>query len=170
MQRSNTRDHDELERFKTDINLTEYAAHLGYAMDRRACSRNSVAMHRLADSDKVIIARDSDQHWIYFSVRDDRDNGSIIDFHQHRTGTNLGQTRQELRAFMGLEPAHRPAPKAYADKVEITPSRDQQALDNEYRHTENVTTHAYLNMDRAVGRGILSADRFADRSHCRRHR
>ena len=30
--------------------------------------------------DKIVIAQDEDQHWIYFSVRDDSDNGSIIDF------------------------------------------------------------------------------------------
>ena len=54
MQHSNTRD-DELERFKRNINMTEYAAHLGYTVDRRASSLNSVAMHRQADHDKVII-------------------------------------------------------------------------------------------------------------------
>lgn len=68
---------DELERFKTTINLTEYATSQGYQLDKRASSRNSVVMRHPA-GDKVVIARGEDQHWIYFSVRDDADNGSII--------------------------------------------------------------------------------------------
>jgi hypothetical protein len=37
-------DQAELDRFKRDINLTEYAAHLGYEIERRSSSRHSVAM------------------------------------------------------------------------------------------------------------------------------
>ena len=47
---------DELERFKTAINLTEYAASQGYQLDKRASSRNSVVMRHPA-GDKVVIAR-----------------------------------------------------------------------------------------------------------------
>jgi hypothetical protein len=35
---------DELETFKTDINLTQYGAASGYRLDRKASSRNSVLM------------------------------------------------------------------------------------------------------------------------------
>jgi hypothetical protein len=35
---------DELESFKTNINLTEYAAASGYRLDRKASSRNSAVM------------------------------------------------------------------------------------------------------------------------------
>ena len=38
------RQRDELERFKTAINLTEYAASEGYQLDRRESSRNSLVM------------------------------------------------------------------------------------------------------------------------------
>jgi hypothetical protein len=75
---------DELENFKTNINLTEYAASQGYELDRRQSSRNSVIM-RHASGDKFIVAQGHDRHWIYFSVRDEADNGSIIDFIQNRT-------------------------------------------------------------------------------------
>jgi hypothetical protein len=91
---------DELERFKTAINLTEYAASQGYQLDKRASSRNSVVM-RDPVGDKVVIARDEDQHWIYFSVRDDTDNGSIIDFIQHRRRSSLAEVRRELRPWIG---------------------------------------------------------------------
>jgi hypothetical protein len=37
------------------------------------------------DGDKIVIARDeSSQHWIYFSVSDTNDHGTIIDFLNYR--------------------------------------------------------------------------------------
>ncbi len=69
----------ELEEFKSSINLSEYAASQGYLMDRRASSRNSVVM-RTESGDKIVIARGHDGHWIYFSVRDDSDHGTIMGF------------------------------------------------------------------------------------------
>ena len=57
----------ELDRFKTDINLTEYAVHLGYEVDRRARSRHSIAMRHHSGDDKVIVARNHNGHWMYFS-------------------------------------------------------------------------------------------------------
>jgi hypothetical protein len=91
---------DELEDFKTNINLTEYAAGQGYVLDKKASSKNSAVL-RKPDGDKIIIARRQNQHWIYFSVRDDSDNGSIIDFVQKRKGLKLGRVRQELRRWVG---------------------------------------------------------------------
>ena len=91
---------DELETFKTSINLTAYAAGQGYQLDRKESSRSSVVM-RHPDGDKIIIARNQSGHWVYFSVKDEADNGSIVDFIQNRTGQNLGQVRQALRAWRG---------------------------------------------------------------------
>jgi LPS sulfotransferase NodH len=87
---------EELERFKTTINLTEYAASQGYQLDKRSSSRSSVVM-RHPGGDKVVIARDEDQRWIYCLVRDDADKGSIIDFVQRRCHCTLGDVRRELR-------------------------------------------------------------------------
>src|ERR1700722_7521028 len=90
---------DELEEFKRRINLTEYAAAIGYRLDRRASSRNSAVMSHPA-GDKIIVAKGEDGHWVYFSVRDDRDHGSIIDFEQRRKGGTLGEIRKVLRPWM----------------------------------------------------------------------
>lgn len=61
--------------FKSQINLTEFAAAQGYILDREHSSRNSVAM-RGPHEDKIIIARNAASgDWIYFSVTDDQDNG-----------------------------------------------------------------------------------------------
>ena len=90
---------DELERFKTEINLTEFAASLGYQLDRRKSSRSSIVM-RNAEGDKVIITRKEGGHWTYFSVRESLDHGSIIDFLQFREGINLGGVRNRLRPWI----------------------------------------------------------------------
>lgn len=89
----------ELESFKLRINLTEYAAHLGYMLDKKATSRNCAVM-RHSQGDKVVIAKGEDGHWIYFTVNDDRDNGSVIDFAMKRNRINLGQVRKELRPWI----------------------------------------------------------------------
>jgi hypothetical protein len=115
---------DELEDFKTTINLNEYAASEGYCIDRKASSRNSVAM-RHTSGDKIVIARGQDNHWIYFSVRDDTDNGTLIDFVQNRKGCKLGGVRQELRPWVGsTRTLARPHPDLFAQEIEkITKDR-----------------------------------------------
>lgn len=91
---------NELERFKNSINLTEFAASRSYTLDRRESSRASAVM-RHPNGDKIIIAQSEGGDWIYFSVRDDRDNGTIIDFLQHRGGGSLGDVRKILRNWLG---------------------------------------------------------------------
>jgi hypothetical protein len=59
---------------------------------------------RSVAADKVIVKRDADQHYVYFSVRDERDDGSIIDFAMRRKGLNLGQVRKELRRGSACRP------------------------------------------------------------------
>ena len=91
---------DELEDFKTTINLSQYAAAQGYTLDRKSSSRNSAVMVDTA-GDKIIIAKGHDRHWVYFSVHSASDpGGSIIDFVQHRLGLNLGHIRLELRPWL----------------------------------------------------------------------
>ncbi|NRB41038.1 MAG: toprim domain-containing protein [Pseudomonadales bacterium] len=52
-------------------------------------------------NDKIVIAKGNTNIWIYFSVRDDSDNGTIIEFVQNRSGLNLGKLRIELRPWIG---------------------------------------------------------------------
>ena len=94
----------ELESFKTDINLIGFATSQGYEIDGKESSRNSATMKNAA-GDKIIIGRAADGHWIYFSVRDDTDHGSIIDFTQRRGGGSLGEVRKQLREHLSTPPA-----------------------------------------------------------------
>ncbi len=90
---------EELERFKSDINLVEYALAVGYEYDRYRSTRSSAVLEH-SNGDKVVITTDRDGHGIYFSVRDERDNGTIIDFIQNRQHLNLGEVRKELRGWL----------------------------------------------------------------------
>jgi hypothetical protein len=49
-------------------------------------------------TDKIAVVRGEDQYWIYLSVNDDTDNGSIIDFIQQRRRYALCEVRRELRS------------------------------------------------------------------------
>lgn len=154
---------DELERFKTEINLTAYMAdEYGYTIDRKESSRNSAVM-RHHNSDKLIVARDHDGHWIYFSVRDDRDNGSIIDFIQHQQPCSLGYVRQALRIWTG---SARPKaePETYAPKLERT-NRDRLAVMAEFSRMKQAGNHPYLEQERFIPPDILKSPRFAGKIH-----
>ena len=154
------RQRDELERFKTAINLTEYAASEGYQLDHRASSRNSVVM-RHPGGDKIVIARGEDDHWIYFSVRDDSDNGSIIDFIQHRRRCSFGAVRQELRPWVGGSFV-RPVPGLYVPEL-VAVSRDRAGVIRALAGMRPLITHRYLEKERGIPRSLLEHPRFAGR-------
>lgn len=148
----------ELEGFKTGVNLSEFAASRGYLLDRRESSRNSAVM-RHADGDKIIIARnDANGHWIYFSIRDDRDNGTVIDFLQNRGGGSLGEIRKTLRAWSG---SPRPAVQVSAFVRELLPvSRDRAAVLAEWERARICLSLPYLT-GRGLGPDILTLPRFS---------
>jgi hypothetical protein len=149
---------EELERFKREINLGEYAASLGYQVDHQKSSRASLAMPHPGTGDKIIIARSgADQHWTYFSVRDDRDNGTILDFVANRQpAMNLGKIRQELRRWLGME-----RPPSVGEFVRTLPERvrDRGSVEREWAEAKVVANVRYLN-SRGIRPGTLASPRF----------
>jgi hypothetical protein len=101
---------DELHRFKSDIHFLRYAAErYGYQRDRRESSVSCHVLRHPASDDKIVARKDRDGHWTYFSVRDDRDHGTIIDFVLRRgRHSSLGSVRDELRSWLGTP---RPLPE-----------------------------------------------------------
>lgn len=116
-------------------------------------------MRHPVSHDKVIIKRGIDGHYVYFSVRDDRDNGSIIDFVQHRQGLSLGAVRKELRPWVGQPPV--PVPTFTAlHKTE----KDRIKVEAAYARMQDAGTgHPYLERKRALPGALLALDRFAGR-------
>lgn len=147
----------ELERFKTEINLSEFAASRGYALDRRESSRNSAVMRR-PDGDKIIIAlNEATGAWMYFSVRDDRDNGTVIDFLQNRGGGSLGEVRKTLRAWHG---SPRPVLQPTLFARDLVPvSRDRAAVLTAWERARACASLPYLT-SRGLGPDVLALPRF----------
>jgi hypothetical protein len=97
----------ELEVFKTKIDLRQFAVSIGYEIDRRESWRGSTVLRR--GPDKIVVKRNRNGHYVFFSVRDDSDNGTLIDFLKLRENLSLGAVRQILRPWIGLPP-HRSFP------------------------------------------------------------
>jgi len=147
----------ELEAFKRDIDLRAYAAEQGYAPERSILKEKctSVAMEKKG-IDKIVVGLDDDGHYVYFSVRDDTDKGSIIDFIKRRKRLNLGQMRKELRPWIG-----RVADPLLFPKLERT-KKDRLAVETSYQRMNVATRHPYLE-GRGITAAILASDRFAGR-------
>lgn len=151
---------DELEDFKTNINLTEYAAGQGYVLDKKASSKNSAVMRNHV-GDKIVITRRPNQHWIYFSVRDDSDNGSIIDFVQRRRGLKLGRVRQELRPWVGgSRIVARLHPDLFTQEIEPI-SKDRAQVLLQLARMKPLVFHRYLEEERKILATLLQSPCFA---------
>jgi hypothetical protein len=149
----------ELQSFKSDIDLRAYAAGLGYQLDRKESWRGTSVMRHPVSHDKVIIKRGHDGHYVYFSVRDDRDNGSIIDFVQFRQGLSIGAVRKELRPWIGQPPDNVPT-FPFLHKSE----RDRMKVEAAWaRMKDAVGGHPYLEKERALPGPLLALERFAGR-------
>jgi len=146
-------------RFKTDINLTQYAAHLGYEIDRKKTTRSSIAMRK--DADKIIISKRGSL-WVYFSVVDDSDNGTIINFLENRTRKTIAEIGKELQGWMG-ESVSLPDPQNYVEDVEeqiFDPARVLRI----FKRCQPARRHTYLER-RGIGGQVLGSPRFAGRIH-----
>jgi hypothetical protein len=149
----------ELESFKTQIDLRSYALGQGYQLDAKSSWRGTSVMRHPSTQDKVIIKRDMDGHYVYFSVRDDRDNGSIIDFVQNRQRLSLGTVRKELRPWTGQAPL--PVPQFPAlPKTE----KDRMKVEAAYARMQDANAgHPYLERERLIPAALLALDRFTGR-------
>lgn len=155
---------DELERFKSEINLVEYAQAQGYEIDKRESSRASTVMHQ--GDDKIIVATDQDGHGIYFAVRDDADNGSVIDFVQKRQVLNLGQVRRELRGWCPGSSSYRPLsmPEAERPRKPEASNADRQRVLAVWMQMEALPNggNPYLVEQRKLTAETLADPRFAN--------
>lgn len=155
---------DELEEFKRRIDLAQYAASRGYERDPKDSSVNSIAM-RHDDGSKILIGVGSDEHWIYCSVFDPADKGTIIDFVTRRTGWNLGQVRKELRPW--LSPGSCPAPPSPTARSYPKPEPmrvDLQDVQRRYRAMPIIRMpHRYLTDRRAIPPEVYLDPLFAGR-------
>jgi hypothetical protein len=148
----------ELDSFKSGIDLRAYAASQGYELDRKESWRGSAVM-RHPKGDKIVIKQDAaSSHYVYFSVRDDRDNGTIIDFVQNRQRLSIGTVRKELRPWIGQPPVQVPT---FTPLVKT--AKDRMRVDSEYAKMQVTLHHPYLENERALPAALLESGRFAGR-------
>ncbi len=144
----------ELETFKL-VDLRAFAAGQGYALDRKESWSGSAVM-RHSSGDKIIIKRDVDGHYVYFSVRDNTDHGTILDFAKRRLGLSLGGVRKELRPWVGMAsstfPPYPPLPKIVKDRVRV---------ERKYMQMQDAPSHPYLVNERGIAGDVLRSERFA---------
>ena len=146
----------ELDDFKREIDLRQFAVSLGYEIDRHESWRGSTVLRH--DGDKIVVKRNGNGHYVFFSVKDDRDNGTIIDFVQRRQHLTLGVVRQILRPWVrrsAAEPALFPR---------LAPSGpDRIRMENAYRRMPEAPRHPYLENERHLPVALLRAPRFMGR-------
>jgi Toprim-like/Protein of unknown function (DUF3991) len=155
----------ELDAFKREIDLRQFAASQGYEVDRRDSWRGSTVMRKGAE--KIVIKRNSNGHYVYFSVRDDGDNGTIIDFVQKRRASSLGHVRLALREWTG-KAASASLGSGTGQALPLFPalepaSKDRMHVETEYQRMSDAALHSYLETDRFIPAALLSSSRFAGR-------
>lgn len=156
----------ELLRFKTDINLSEYAAFSGYAIDQKKTSAQSVFMKN--GGHEIVIARGESGQWIYFTVGSKSDdNGTIVDFIQNRTRKNLGQVRRELRPWLGFKRRPKLNPNSFARGVRPSVPEDLKML-NTFADLLDVSDSKSSVIEKyfgslAIGKDLVLNDRFRDK-------
>ena len=148
---------EELEKFKTEINLVEYAQSFGYQYITKQSSRNSAVLAH-DNGDKIVVATDTDGHGVYFSVRDEADNGTIVDFVQNRSNPSLGGVRKELRDWRD-KPRVQSSRFTSVDKPQPINS-DRYQIIKAASNFKVVQSHPYLEK-RGISQSILQSDRFA---------
>jgi 5S rRNA maturation endonuclease (ribonuclease M5) len=146
----------ELERFKTEINLVDYAQSQGYQYLTKQSSHNSAVL-RHENGDKIVVATDTDGHGVYFSIIDDADNGTIIDFVQNRSNLGLGGVRKELRDWRN-EPRTQTSQFIPRDKPQAINS-DHLSVIKAISGFKVAQKHDYLEK-RGIKQSILKSDRF----------
>lgn len=155
----------EFSRFKYEMNLTDYAARLGYKIDRKKSTQNSIAM-RLGIADKIIISKRNGA-WVYFSVYDNKDSGTIVDFIRNRTDKSLFEIGTELQTWLDGHISFTPASSYNFTPQERKP--EPARIKRLFTYCSQATNHTYLK-GRSITEEILRSPRFEGRVFQDRHK
>ena len=148
----------ELQKFKTDINLIDYAASIGYQVDPKASTKFSTQMRK--DSSRINVSLDQNGHWVVYDF-DKEAGGSIIDFVQNfNRSKSLGQVRQELRPWVGINPP-KPYIKTDGFRNPKPASKDRQSAITEFHQSKKVKHTPFLTT-RCIDSEVLLHPRFGD--------
>jgi DNA primase len=154
--------HDELQRFKREIDLARFAEQFGYKLTERSGAYRRL---RRGPGDQIIVARARDGSFVYVNptncaTRDPSapkpsgvDQGTIIDFLQREQRIDLSEVRRQLRAYLGQHPDDRPP------LTELLPSFDRAAVARQLESYAIADYSQYL-ATRGIRPQTLADDRF----------
>jgi hypothetical protein len=144
----------DLQTFKRDINLADFSTTFGYSLDRKKSTKTSIAMK--SGSDKIIISKKGG-FWVFFSVTDDQDSGTIIDFIAHRTQWPIPDIGKHLAKWNGSDVS------TLSSSVTIQePKHDPTRVRAIFAKCRPLTDCSYLE-SRGLALELLTSKRFAGR-------
>lgn len=159
-------DNHELETFKSQINLVQYALSQGYSVDPKRTSQNSTYMRHSGTDERIVVATAASGHGVYFTIGEGGDSGTIIDFVQNKQGLNLGQVRKALRPFAGITKPNSAVKTAQAviEKDPSTYAKPLPIADAQLRlerlRAEYVSLTPYDKKDYLLSRGLTEETLF----------
>jgi Toprim-like/Protein of unknown function (DUF3991) len=165
----------DLDAYKREINLVEYAIGCGYELRKKESYRAARVLKHSGDNHKIVVARDAtDNHWVYFSIHPGNeavrgrgfarnvDNGTIVDFilSRERGRFDMKQVHEHCRRWLG-----RPDPLPARPEHDVLPShpseRDRLAVALRYQAAQVTPSHTYL-QERGLSTQTLQHPRFRD--------
>ena len=160
---------EELDQFKTKINLVDYVQNNGYQLDKKKSSNNCIVL-KDNQGDKILVGLDkTDNHYFYYSLTNETDKGSIIDFVQKRKNLNLGEVRKELRLW--INNSHLTKYKVNSkvnnkvtnkSEIKLTPiDRNKYQIIAQIESFQTINNHSYLNQ-RGINQNTLDNPRFKE--------
>lgn len=146
-----------IETIKT-MDLASYAEGIGYERVQAKCSPNSLMLRR--QEEKIVITRKADGHYVYSSVHDSQDSGSIVDFVMTRRRCGYAEAMTHL---LGHAPFSSPTGfKASPSLPPVADEPDRKRIAAVWNAATWNPEPAYL-LGRGLSPDVLKDPRFHDR-------
>jgi len=138
---------DELDTFKSQVNLAEFAAFHGYQRDSQKSTRHTYSMKDEGGNRLVISINQGNGHWQWFNPENPvQESGTVIDFVQAREQVTLGEVRKILRDWLSMpapstiETYQRPAQQKKSRSEVVTYLRRFKPVDqSSYAESRGIT-------------------------------
>ena len=107
----------ELNKFKTDINLAEFSQTFGHSLDQKRSTADTPVMQHEGGDQIVVSLNKHDSVYSYSSLTKENDRGSVIDFIRKRTTYTVDRIRETCRAWIKSQQP--------VEKIDINPSTEE---------------------------------------------
>ena len=148
---------EEIERFKTDIDLRNVALRLGFYTDKAMSDKNHTVMRHM--NDKIIVGVSAKtNYWLWSSNIGAA--GTVIDLVQSRLSLNLGETRKWLREMVGWKSPD--TVKEFREKPTAIKENTTQKATLEWQECKDNAEPVFLTISRKIAATTLQAKEFKD--------